>query len=521
MGVVYTVSIPVPEPRGYPGNLGLLFAEHAASTRTAIIDLHDPAQPREISFRALDELCNAVARGLRRAALEPGDRIAILSTNRHDFVATVLGAMRAGVVPVPINIKLGKETVRYIIADSGARLVFAEHTLAHLCPPDTPRVDLDGSGWHNFERFLDRGDLEAFEPDPESVAIQPYTSGSTGRPKGVLLSHFGQNWSRRILAHTRGTTEKDVILVAAPLYHKNALNAIKQGLTAGAMLVLMPQFNVERYIDAIGRYRATVVSGVPTMMSMVLARQDLLAQTDTSSVRTIMMGSAPSSPQLVAQLRERFPNAEPLVVYGVTEGAPVPLGPHPEGKPRPPGSVGAPYAGTGAKLIGGANEDEGELVLRNPGVLLAYHNLPEETAKRLRDGWYYTGDIFRRDRDGFYYFVGRTDDMFVSGGENIFPIEVEQLLERHPAVHQAHVMPFDHEMKGQVPYAFLVLRSGMHATEDDVKQFAIANGPAYQHPRRVFFLDALPLAGTNKIDQAQLRRIAAGSAEQEQDRSTT
>lgn len=514
-------GIPLPEPRGYPGNLGLLFAEHAGSTRTALVDLHDPARPREIGFRALDELCNAVARGLQRAALEPGDRIAILSLNRHEFVALVLGAMRVGVVPVPINIKLAKDTVHYVIADCGAKLVFAEHTLVHLCPRDVPRVDLDGSGHRTFDRFLDAGDLTAFEPNGDSVAIQPYTSGSTGRPKGVLLSHFGQNWSRRILAHTRGTTGKDVILVAAPLYHKNALNAIKQGLTAGAMLVVMPQFNVERYIAAIGRYRATVISGVPTMMSMVLARKDLLESTDASSVRTIMMGSAPTSPQLLARLRETFPNAEPLVVYGVTEGAPVPLGPHPEGKPRPVGSVGAPYAGTQAKLVGGASDDEGELVLRNPGVLLAYHNLPEETAKRLRDGWYYTGDIFRRDKDGFYYFVGRTDDMFVSGGENIFPIEVEQLLERHPAVHQAYVMPFDHEMKGQVPYAFLVLRQGMHATEDDVKQFAIANGPAYQHPRRVFFLDALPLAGTNKVDQAQLRRIAAGTNELGQDRSTT
>jgi acyl-CoA synthetase (AMP-forming)/AMP-acid ligase II len=352
--------------------------------------------------------------------------------------------------------------------------------------------------------------------------MQPYTSGSTGQPKGVLLTHYGQNWSRRILAHTRGTTPADSILVAAPLYHKNALNAIKQGLTAGAMLPLLPQFEVGRYVEAIGRYRATVISGVPTMMSMVLAREDLLARTDTSSVRTIMMGSAPSSAQLLAQLRATFPNAEPLVVYGVTEGGPVPLGPHPEGKARPPGSIGYPYPGTQARLLGRADdgEAEGELVLRNPGVLLGYHNMPEETAKRLRDGWYYTGDICRRDREGFYYFVGRTDDMFVCGGENIFPIEVETLLEKHPAVHQAYVMPFAHELKGEVPYAFVVLRAGATAGEDELKRFALANGPAYQHPRRVFFLDQLPLAGTNKIDRAKLRaRVAEGRLESERQKN--
>ena len=501
------MAVPRPEARGYPGNLGLLFAEHAQSERAAIIDLRDSNRPRPVSFRELDAGCNAVARGLARAGLKPGDRIGILSLNRVEFVMTLLGAMRAGIVPVPINIKLPLETVSYILADAGARLVLAEKEYKYLINNDLNVIEFGAE----FEQFLDTGPFDAYEPAPNSIAIQPYTSGSTGRPKGVLLSHYGQNWSRRILAHTRGTTEKDVILVAAPLYHKNALNAIKQGLTAGATLPLLPQFDTERYIDAIGRYRCTVISGVPTMMAMVLTRKDRLAKIATSSVRTIMMGSAPSSPQLLKELREYFPNAEPLVVYGVTEGGPVPLGPHPDGKLRPPASLGALYHGTEAKLVGGPNADEGELVLKNPGILLGYHNLPGETAKRLRDGWYYSGDVCRRDPDGFYYFVGRTDDMFVSGGENIFPGEVEALLLRHPAVHQALVMPFDHELKGQVPYAFVVLRGGANVTEEDLKQFALANGPAYQHPRRVFFLEQFPLAGTNKVDRERLRLLVAAS----------
>ncbi len=503
------MNVPRPEPRGYPGNLGLLFAEHARSDRPALIDLCVAAHPRTVSFRELDAACNAFARGLVRAGLKPGNRIGILSLNRAEFVIALLGAMRAGVVPVPVNIKLSAETVAYILADAGARLVMAEHEYKMLINKEFITVEIGGKGADSYDRFLDPDAFQAFEPAPDSIAVQPYTSGSTGRPKGVLLTHYGQNWSRRILAHTRGTTDKDVILVAAPLYHKNALNAIKQGLTAGATMVLLPQFSVERYLDAIGRHRCTVISGVPTMMAMVLARKDRLEQIDTTSVRTVMMGSAPASPQLVAEIKASFPNAEPLLVYGVTEGGPVPLGPHPAGKPRPPGSLGAPYAGTGARLVGGRNPDEGELALKNPGILLGYHNLPDETAKRLRDGWYYTGDICRRDRDGYYYFVGRTDDMFVSGGENIYPGEVEALLARHPAVHQALVMPFDHELKGQVPYAFVVPRGGAKVTEDELRQFALAHGPAYQHPRRVFVLKELPLAGTNKIDRERLRRWVA------------
>jgi len=413
---------------------------------------------------------------------------------------------------VPINIKLTADAVAFILADSGAKIVFTEPALRKLCPAGLRIVVYGEAVDDGYDRFVDPGSFLQFEPAPDSIAVQPYTSGSTGRPKGVLLTHYGQNWSRQILVWSRRTTPDDVILVAAPLYHKNALNAIKQGLTAGAKLPLLPQFDADRYIDAIGKYHCTVISGVPTMTSMVLAKKDRLATTDVSSVRTVMMGSAQASRQIFDELHHYFPHAEALVVYGVTEGGPVPLGPHPQGKPRPQGSIGVPYAGTEAQLIGGATPDEGELILKNPGILLAYHNLPGETAKRIRDGWYHTGDICRRDADGFYYFVGRTDDMFVSGGENIFPIEVESLLERHPAVQQAVVLPFEHELKGQVPYAFVVLRGGLSTTADEIKAFALANGPAFRHPRRVFFLDRMPLAGTNKIDLHALRRLASAQS---------
>ena len=265
-------TVPEPEPRGYPSNLGLLFAAHAASERTAIVDLSDSARPREISYRELDQMCDAVAGGCVRAALKPGDRIGILALNRVEFIATLLGCMRAGVVPVPVNIKLTADAIAFILRDAGAKAVFAESALRKLCPAGLRVVEYGGADEHGYDCFTDPAPYDAFEPAPDSVAVQPYTSGSTGRPKGVLLTHYGQNWSRRILAWSRRTTPHDVILVAAPLYHKNALNAIKQGLTAGAMLPLLPQFNAERYIDAIGQYRCTVISGVPTMTAMVLAK---------------------------------------------------------------------------------------------------------------------------------------------------------------------------------------------------------------------------------------------------------
>lgn len=495
------MGIPLPDSMGYPGNLGLLFEEHASEHRPALIDLRDQKKKYVVTYHELDAACNAVARGLTKKGLVPGDRIGILSLNRSEFISTLLGAMRAGVIPVPINIKLPEQTISYIIEDANIKLLFAETTFRKVCPLNTQTVEFDSS----FDSFLDFGSFKAFDPTPDSIAVQPYTSGSTGRPKGVLLTHYGQNWSRRILSHTRGTSKKDVILVAAPLYHKNALNAVKQGLTAGATLPLLPQFSVERYIKAIGEYRCTVISGVPTMISMVLNSKNLLASTETSSVHTVMMGSAPSSPQLLSAIKEQFPSAEALVVYGVTEGGPVPLGPHPEGKPRPNGSIGAPYAGTEAKLIGGPTPYEGELMVKNPGVLSAYHNLPNETKRSIQNGWYRTGDICRCDKDGFFYFLGRTDDMFVCGGENIYPIEVETLLEQYSKVHQVLVMPFEHELKGYVPYAFIIPRENTQVSEEEIKQFALANGPPYMHPRRVFFIKNLPLTGTNKVNHELLR----------------
>jgi acyl-CoA synthetase (AMP-forming)/AMP-acid ligase II len=152
---------------------------------------------------------------------------------------------------------------------------------------------------------------------------------------------------------------------------------------------------------------------------------------------------------------------------------------------------------------------QGVLEMKCPAVMLGYHNRPDVRSPITPDGFYVTGDVFRRDADGFHYFVGRTDDMFVSGGENIYPADVERMLERHPAVSHAAVVPVDDEIKGQKPVAFVILRAGAAASEDEIKRFALANAPAYQHPRSVWFVDELPLASTNKVDRGALRRTAA------------
>jgi acyl-CoA synthetase (AMP-forming)/AMP-acid ligase II len=231
------------------------------------------------------------------------------------------------------------------------------------------------------------------------------------------------------------------------------------------------------------------------------------------AVTRIFMGSSPYSRQLLERVKGLFPNATITNGYGTTEAGPAVYGPHPDGHPTPDCALGYPLAGT-TRLVdpaGGIVEGPGEGVLqmRNPATMRGYRNLPEKTHAALRDGWYHSGDVVRRDELGFHWFVGREDDMFVSGGENIWPGEVEKMLEQHPAVSQAIVVPIPDETKQQLPVAFVVRRPGATLDVETVKRWAIANGPAYQHPRHVAFLEALPLAGTNKVDRNGLKHRAA------------
>jgi len=475
-------------------------------TKAAIIDLSKPARPREITYATLDARCDAVAAGLAARGLGRGNRVGILALNRTEYIEALYGTMRAGAIPVPLNAKLPAEALAFIARDASLSLLFVDGTHQRLSPPGVPVVNFDA----DYAEFLKPGPFAAVEPDPADVCLQPYTSGSTGRPKGVLLTHAGQAWQIDALVKARRMTPDDRVLVAAPLYHKNALVWTKVGMAAGASLVLLARFDQRLYVESIGRHRVTRLSGVPTMFHLIL-NDPALASIDKSSVRFIGVGSAPASPALFEALHRAFPNAAATNGYGVTEAGPVMFAGHPSGLPRPATSIGYPLAGCEIRLDPGP--DEGVLLTRNPGVMLAYHNLPEETARRLEDGWFDTGDVCRRDGDGFYYFVGRTDDMFVCGGENVYPGDVETTLERHPDVLQAAVLPVDHELKGQVPVAFVVARPGTGLTEHSVKEWALAHGPAYQHPRRVFLVPELPLAGTNKIDRAALKARALAAPE--------
>jgi long-chain acyl-CoA synthetase len=490
-------------------NLGDLVRRDRDQAKLAIIDLGGEGE-RRFTFADLDAMARGVARALSARGLARGDRIGILSANRTEFIAAYYGIMRAGFVAVPVNYRFPAATVDFILRDAGARLVFCDPARRAQSPAGIPAVCFGTDGAESFDRFLDPGPFAAAVAHPDEPAMFLYTSGSTGTPKGVVLSHQSHIWVVETRLEGQDFSSHR-FLVAAPLYHMNALALAKVACAAHATIVLQPQFAAPAYIAAIAQHRCTWLTAVPPMIAMMLREHDLLARTDLSSVAFVRMGSAPVSQSLMEALHRALPAAKVTNAYGTTEAGPVVFGAHPRGLPQPEMSVGYPHPQVALRLIdeGGRVADQGALEMKCPAVMLGYHNRPDLPPPITTDGFYRTGDVFRRDSDRFHYFLGRTDDMFVSGGENIYPGDVERMLERHPAVAQACVVPIDDEIKGQKPVAFVIAKAGQKADAEDIKRFALANAPAYQHPRFVWFVERLPLSTTNKIDRAALKREAA------------
>ena len=493
-------------------NLGRCFDASRSPDKVAIIDLRDWEKPLERTYAQLDAECDAVARGLIARGLQRGDRVGILSLNRFELLAAYFGSMRAGLVAVPISFKLPRETIDYIVRDAELKAVFHDQDRADLCPPGLLRFGFDAPD--GYVALRDPGPFDTVVPAGRELAMMLYTSGSTGKPKGVLLSHESQRWSLETSARTYGERPQHRYIVAAPMFHMNATISVKGALASGGSIVLLPAFDARKYALAIPRFAVSWLTSVPTMLALVARERDLVGGLNFSLVTNVTMGSAPLTQALVDKVQALFPSALINNSYGTTEAGPSPFGPHPDGIARPATSLGYPLPGALSELREGPNDNEGVLYMKSPMRMEGYHQLPQKTAEVMDEGWYRSGDIMRRDEHGFFYFVGRADDMFVVGGENVWPGEVERLVERVPGVHQATVVPVPDEIKGSLPFAFVVRQPGATVSESDIKAFAIANGPAYAHPRLVEFRDEIPLAATNKPDRNRMIAEAAVIARQ-------
>ncbi|WP_034944039.1 class I adenylate-forming enzyme family protein [Erwinia oleae] len=481
-------------------NLGALPAAARHNQQPAFIMLSGP----DITFAALDARADGLAAALTARGLRTGERVALLGRNSIDFIVSFLGVLRAGLVAVPVSIKFPAATLDKILDDCDARLVMGD---------DAPLARLTTS--RSRQAFSELADLppaeafQVFQPQPEDLAMLLYTSGSTGMPKGVRLTHASHRWVVETrLAQNELAGER--VLIAAPFYHMNALALALLTLASSVTTILLPQFEARTYIEAIARYRCSWITAVPPMIAMMMKEKALLDASDLSPVRTVRMGSAPVNEGLFNQIRQLWPQARIINAYGTTEGGPVVFGPHPQGLAAPLQANGCAHPAVSLRLRDEQGEpgDHGVLEIRSPALMQGYHQRPDVPSPFTDDGYYVTGDVFSRDENGFYTFVGRRDDMFVCGGENIYPGEVEKLLELHPDVQQACVVAVKDEIKGSKPVAWVIPREGRTPQPEAIKAWTLLNGPAYLHPRHIWLVDHFPLAGTNKVDKQALRAAA-------------
>lgn len=465
-----------------------------------------------LTYAQLDERADRVAGWLLEAGVVPGERVALMWSNDVRYVETFLGVMRAGAVAVPLNIRQTDEILDHVVADAGCVGILTG-------PIEADRASDVGERAPQCRFVAGSAQLQAADRlaapvafDPADVCMQPYTSGSTGKPKGVPLTHRGQVWCADVLRKCYLFDESDVALLAAPLFHKNAAMTLKAILLAGGACVVLPGFDPVAVLRAVDTHRVTYLSGVPAMYRMLLSEHEELARCDVSSVRFASAGSAPVTVDLLEEFGRVF--GAPIVEgYGLTEGGPDVLL-TPRWGINKLGSVGIPIPDCEVQLraedrVGEVPVGEvGELWVRNPGITPGYHGLPEVTAERIRDGWLATKDLMRRDEDGYFYFVGRADDLINVGGENVYPKEVEQLLLRHAGVGDVAVVGAPHPVRGSVPVAFVVASRGQPATAEELTAFFHTVGPHYAYPRRIEFIEALPLTGAGKVDRTALEARA-------------
>jgi long-chain acyl-CoA synthetase len=495
-------------------NLGFFFDQSVARLpdKVAVIDLFD-GHERRSTYRQLDARMNAIASMLARLGVVPGERVAMLIGNRTEFIEFFFGSMRAAAIPLLLNIRLAAPTLEQIITDARCALAIVDpssHRDALAIAKRSPlreRLVLDQPA-EGFLSFAEEMAKPAAPVDPPAIAegaqaFQPYTSGSTGRPKGAIMTHHGMLWYVAYNQRHWSAAEGDRGLVALPLFHKNALRGtVKPMLYAGGSFVLMPAYEPRADLDALAKYKCTYSRGVAAVFTMFLEHRDYLRTLDLSALRELTIGSAVVTPELMDAVERALPHVKVSESYGLTEGG-SPIRAPLDGRAVPRGSPGVAAPEIELRLIDaeGNDADEGELLIRCPYVCRGYYNEPEITRAKLTDGWLHTGDIFCRDKEGFFYFRSRVDDMFSCGGENIYPKEVENLLFSHRDVVNAVVAAVPHAIKGLVPAAMVIARAGSTVTAEDLKTYCLSNGPAYSHPRFIDIVAALPFNGAGKIDR--------------------
>jgi fatty-acyl-CoA synthase len=482
------------------------------------------------TWRQLDERVGKLAGALSRRGIGAGDRVLILMLNRPEFIESCLAAIKLGAIAVPVNFRMTPPEIAFLVSDCQARLIITESVLAGVA---TAVRDLDqtletvivtgaGSDSASDDRVLDYDDLIAETGDPaklvdipdDSPALIMYTSGTTGRPKGAVLTHANLAGQAMTNMFTVGVDlSNDVGFIGVPVFHIAGIAGnVNTGLLLGLPTVLYPlgAFDPGALLDVLEAENVTGIFLVPAQWQAVCAEQQ--AKPRNLKLRALSWGAAPASDTLLRAMAETFPGAQILAAFGQTEMSPVTCMLLAQDAIRKLGSVGRVIPTVSARIVDEnmndvAIGDVGEIVYRAPTLMAGYWNNPKATAEAFAGGWFHSGDLVRQDDEGYVWVVDRKKDMIISGGENIYCAEVENVLADHPAIVEAAVIGRPHEKWGEVPVAVVAL-SGAHDSPlslADLDEFLTERLARYKHPKALVIIEALPRNPAGKVLKTELR----------------
>ncbi len=460
-----------------------LIDQHSGKNKTALIDFSS-GSAKNYTYDQMVVMAESVAAYLHDINHNHSERIGIVSDNSANYLFLFFGILKYGATAVLINKKLSRDHVADQILESKCSLLFSD---------DHESYEIKNI---NIKDFFNQLPLKSYKNsliDPDQPAFVLFTSGSSGRPKGAVISHKRHVWNIASVSNNNKRHGQLKSLVTSPLFHSNGLTTIEGCFNIGSTVLLFPKFDAVQILENIESYKVDILFCVPSMLAMMLKH---ISEYDVSSVRYIRTASSQLSENLIAQTLKHFTNAEIINSYGCTELGPALFGPHPQGKKRPPNSVGYPRSGVEIKL------NEGTLFVKTPGSMIGYLD-----SMNVND-WFNTGDVFRVDEEGFYYYLGRNDDMFKCGGNKVYPADVENILESHKDIVLSAVIGIEDDIKGHKPIAFVVIEKNSSITENEIKDYFLTKAPAYLCPRKIIFLDEIPLGTTGKIDKASLIEIS-------------
>ncbi len=485
-----------------------------------------------ITWAQLHGRVQSLAAGFDARGVNQGDRVAILMTNRPEFLEATLAANAVGAIAVPVNFRLAPAEAAYVLRDSGAALIVTDALVAPLAAaasaslPQPPRVIVTGlghetpaAGAESYQAFLDSaGDTPPeVEIDERDVALIMYTSGTTGRPKGAMLTHLNLLMqSVTAIRTSRLDGDGHVALFNVPMFHIAGIGGMPPSLMLGTTSVIMPTapFDAGTTLDVVESEGVTSLFLVPAQWQVLCAHPD--ATRRTRSLRTILWGAAPATVTLLEAMAKTFPAAEIVSVFGQTEMSPVTTLLPGADAIRKIGSVGKPIPTIAARIVDERMNDVapgevGEIVYRGPTLMAGYWNNPAATREAFAGGWFHSGDLVRADDEGFLYVVDRKKDMIISGGENIYCAEVENVLSAHPAVADIAVIGARHERWGETPIAIVVpVDPAAPPTLDDLTNWALGKLASYKKPTGIVILDQLPRNAAGKVRKHELRATYGG-----------